>query len=62
MIENNGARGKRLSGNMVKVTQQKNGQMQVTIPKGLALAYGLGKGSVVWFTINERGRLELVRR
>ncbi len=62
MIQNTGRRGKRLSGNMVRVTQQKNGQMQVTIPKGLALAYGLGKGSVVWFTINENGRLELVKK
>ena len=53
-----GVRGsKRLGAGKVKVTLMANGQFRVTIPKGLALGYGLFNGSVVDWEITQRGLL-----
>lgn len=41
--------GKRFKGNVMKVGQKNNGQFTVTIPKKLALAAGIKKGTPLEF-------------
>ena len=47
--------------NKIIVQQQKGGQFFITIPKGIALAYGLVKGDHIELKINHNGRIELIK-
>lgn len=48
---------------MTIVQQLKNdtGQLIITIPKPLAIATGIQKGTKIKFVFNSKGRLELVK-
>lgn len=43
------------------IQELNQGQLVVTIPRKLALATGLQKGTKVDFVINTKGRLEMVK-
>jgi len=44
---------------MIRVTQQANGQMAVSIPRSFAIALGLHEGDQVQWSISKAGNLEL---
>lgn len=53
-------RGKRLMSNQVKVRVSRNGQVSVTIPRGVANATGLKRGSILRFEIQAYGGIKLL--
>ena len=61
-LNQTGKTGSRLGPNEVKVQELSNGQFIITFPKGLAQLKGIGKGSVLTFTINEQGKIEVESR
>ena len=52
--------GKRLESNKVIVRQTKNGQFHTTIPKAIAKAMGLQKGSILKFDFQAYGGVKIV--
>ena len=54
-------RGKRLGLNQLKVNVRANGQYSVTIPKKLAQAMSLTKGSIISFQYVKENEARMVR-
>jgi len=52
-------KGSRLEANKAIVSLQKNGQYKTTIPKAIANAAGLKKGSVLKFKLNTRKTISM---
>ena len=46
---------------IVQQLRNETGQLVITIPKSLATATGIHKGTKINFVINSKGRLELVK-
>lgn len=47
-------RGKRVGYNLIKVSQQKNKQFKITLPKDIAIELGIKKGDVIHFEIDKK--------
>jgi hypothetical protein len=56
-----GKQGSRLEANRVKVSLTKNGQYTMTIPKALAMAIGLHKGSIMRYAFQKSGEIKLYK-